>query len=202
MKQPLIAGKEANWQDVDAQIIAKLNSIKQSGGKVRFLSNTIISPTSKALIDKFLSNYEGSSHIVYEPVSTAAISMAHLKTHGIETIPTYKIENAKLLVSFDADFLGTWISPVRFTKDYSKARDLRSGQKEMLRHIQFEPRMSVTGANADTRFTTSSAEQNEALTFLLTTLVEKTGQSKFRKFKRASAFQACSADDQTSRKNR
>lgn len=178
LKQPLIGGQPSDWTEVDRQVGAKLASIKQSGGKVRFLSNTIISPTSKALIDNFLGTYEDARHIVYEPVSTAAISAAHLETHGVGSIPGYKIQNAKLLVSFDADFLGTWISPVRFTKDYSAARDLKNGQRSMLRHIQYEARMSVTGANADTRFTTSSAEQNEALTFLLTALVEKSGQSK------------------------
>ena len=167
------AEKKRNGKTIDAQISEKLNSIKQSGGKVRFLSNTIISPTSKALIDKFLSGFEDSKHIVYEPVSTSAISLAHTRTHGKNAIPVFHFDKAKVVVSFDADFLGTWISPVRFTKDYSKSRDLKNGQKEMSKHIQFESRMSLTGANADTRIKISSAEQAEALLFLLKTLVEK-----------------------------
>lgn len=179
LQKPMIGGKEANWKDIDLQIMEKLNSIKQSGGKIRFLSNTIISPTSKAIIDKFLSEYEDSEHIIYEPVSMSAIRVAHERTHGIKATPFYKFDKAKIVVSFDADFLGTWISPVQFTRDYSKSRDLKNGQKEMARHIQFESRMSLTGANADRRFKTSSAEQVEALTFLFTTLVEKETDSNF-----------------------
>jgi molybdopterin-containing oxidoreductase family iron-sulfur binding subunit len=177
LQKPLAGGKEAEWKAIDAQILEKLNSIKGSGGKVRFLSNMLLSPTSKNLIGKFLSNFKDSRHIVYEPVSTSAIGIAHNRTHGKNTVPVLHFDKAKVVVSFDADFLGTWISPVRFTKDYSKARDLKNGQKEMLKHIQFESRMSLTGANADTRVKTSSAEQTEALIFLLSTLVENEDQS-------------------------
>ena len=51
------------------------------------------------------------------------------------------------MVSFDVDFLGTWISPVEYTADYSAGRDLEA--KRVSYHVQFEPRMSVTGSKAD-----------------------------------------------------
>lgn len=179
IQKPMIAGKDSEWTEIDSQIARKLSTLKTSGGKVRFLTNTIISPTSKALIDKFLSGFEDSKHIVYEPVSTSAIKLAHSRTHDIYSTPAFHFDDAKLVVSFDADFLGTWISPVQFTKDYSKARDLKNGQKEISKHIQFESRMSPTGANADVRVKTSSAEQAKALILLLKTLVEKGNLSAF-----------------------
>ena len=179
LKTPLLGGKESDWKTIDAQIKQKLDSIKQSGGKVRFLSNAIISPTSKVVIDKFLSEYEDSKHIVYEPVSTSAIRIAHNRTHGKDSAPVFHFDKAKVIVSFGADFLGTWISPVEFTRDYSKARDLKDGQKEMSKHIQFESRMSLTGANADIRVKTPSAEEAGALILLLSTIVGKGAQSNF-----------------------
>ena len=179
LKTPLIGDKESDWKTIDAQISEKLSAIKQSNGKVRFVSNTINSPTSKTIIDKFLSGFEGSKHIVYEPVSTSGVGIAHERTHGKNAVPSFHFDRAKVIVGFDADFLGTWISPVQFTKDYAKARDLKNGQKEMSKHIHFESRMSLTGANADTRIKTSSAEQVGALILLLTTLVEKGTQSYF-----------------------
>jgi len=177
LKKPLIGGKESTWDDIDKAVKQKLDAVKQSGGKVRFLSNTIISPTSKTVIDKFLEGYEDSKHIVYEPVSTFSIRLAHERTHGMLATPSYHFDKAKIIVGFEVDFLGTWISPVQFTRDYTTARDLRNGQKEMSKHIQFESRMSLTGANADTRVKTSSAEQVGALMLLSKTIVTKDAQS-------------------------
>src|SRR5262249_41496089 len=77
-----------------------------------------------------------------------------------------RFEKARLVVSFGADFLGTWIAPVQFTRAYAKARDLRDEQREMLRHVQFESRMSLTGSNADTRIKVSPAEQKLAVLYL------------------------------------
>ncbi len=178
LRNPLINGEQAKWQDIDRQIIGKLGSSTQSGGRIRFLSNTIISPTSRRVIDKFLSKFEGGRHIVYEPISTSAIRIAHSRSHGRNVTPAFHFDKARLVVSFDADFLGTWISPVQFTRDYTKLRDLRNGQQEMSRHIQFESRMSLTGANADKRFKISSAEQAGALLLLLNILSKKGDQSE------------------------
>jgi molybdopterin-containing oxidoreductase family iron-sulfur binding subunit len=97
-------------------------------------------------------------------------------------MPAFDFDKAGLVVSFGADFLGTWISPVRFARDYSRARNLRDGQREMLRHIQFESRMSLTGSNADTRVALSPNEEAEALMLLAKIIAEKNGSQMFRSF--------------------
>jgi molybdopterin-containing oxidoreductase family iron-sulfur binding subunit len=56
-------------------------------------------------------------------------------------------------VSLGADFLGTWLSPVEFSKQYSKGRKIDEGKIELSKHYQFESILSMTGANADERFT-------------------------------------------------
>src|SRR5690606_26505448 len=163
LQQPLLAGKPATWDEVDGQISQKLAEVKSSGGKVRLLSNTIISPSSRATINKFLSQFKDAKHVIYEPVSTSAIRLAHLRTHGVESAPSYRFDKAKLVVSFGADFLGTWISPAAFTRGYSEGRDVNARKGDMLRHIQFESRLSLTGANADKRVKISPAEESAAL---------------------------------------
>ncbi|MBP9663473.1 MAG: 4Fe-4S dicluster domain-containing protein [Pyrinomonadaceae bacterium] len=175
IQQPLIRGAKATWDEVDAQITQKLNAIKASGGKVRFLSNTLISPTSRATINDLLSKFNDAKHVIYEPISTSGIRLAHLHTHGVETLPFYRVEKAKVLVSFGADFLGTWISPTAFTRGYSEARDVNDRKQDMLRHIQFESRLSLTGANADKRVTISLTEESNALLQLAKLVASKAG---------------------------
>ncbi|MEK6289288.1 MAG: 4Fe-4S dicluster domain-containing protein [Acidobacteriota bacterium] len=166
LRQPLIGSKPATWADVDRQIIDILAATQKTGEKVRVLTGTITSPTSREAIAKFLSQFKDGKHIVYEAVSTAAIREAHARTHKAAAMPQYRFDRAKLVVSFGADFLGTWIAPTQFTRGYSTARDLREGRREMLRHVQFESLMSLTGSNADTRVKVSPFEEIDALLLL------------------------------------
>lgn len=173
LQQPLIGGSPTTWTKIDETVLQKLTSIKSSGAKVRFLSNTIISPTALDTVNTFLAQFKDAKHIVYEPISTSAVRLAHKRTHGIEGVPDYRFERAKLLVSFGADFLGTWISPTSFIRAYSQARDLKGGRHEMLRHIQFESRLSLTGANADKRVKLTFAEEADAVLHLAKLIAAK-----------------------------
>jgi molybdopterin-containing oxidoreductase family iron-sulfur binding subunit len=166
LRQPLIASRPAAWADVDRQIIDILAATKKTGEKVRVLTGTITSPTSREAIVKFLSQFKDGKHIAYEAVSAAAIREAHARTHKTSETPTYRFDRAKLVVSFAADFLGTWIAPTQFTRQYTSVRDLREGRREMLRHVQFESLMSLTGSNADTRVKVSPSEEIDALLLL------------------------------------
>jgi Fe-S-cluster-containing dehydrogenase component/anaerobic selenocysteine-containing dehydrogenase len=174
LRQPLIGSKPSTWDEVDRQINDVFAATKKIGEKVRVLTGTITSPTSREAIAKFLSQFKDGKHVVYEAVSTAAIREAHSRTHGTPAIPQYRFDNAKLVVSFGADFLGTWIAPTQFTRDYSAARDLREGRREMLRHVQFESLMSLTGSNADKRMKVSPSEEINALLLLAKLIAART----------------------------
>ena len=166
LRQPMIGSQPASWEQIDQQVNDRLNAIKKSGGKVRVLTGPTSSPTSREVIQRFLAQFADGKQITYRAVSLDAIRQAHLRTHGVAAIPQYRFDKAKLVVSFGADFLGTWIAPVQFTRAYAKARDLRDNQREMMRHVQFESRMSLTGSNADTRISLSPAEQKLTLLYL------------------------------------
>ena len=51
------------------------------------------------------------------------------------------------MISFGADFLGTWNSPVAQSAAYGRMRQGRPGMRGAF--VQVESRMSQTGANAD-----------------------------------------------------
>jgi anaerobic selenocysteine-containing dehydrogenase len=79
--------------------------------------------------------------------SRATLVKAAQNLLGQEGLPFFDIANAEITFSFGANFLETWLSPVAFTRHYSKMRRGQNGQRGYL--VQFEPRMSQTGANAD-----------------------------------------------------
>jgi Fe-S-cluster-containing dehydrogenase component len=79
-------------------------------------------------------------------------------------LPHYHFDKADVIVSFGADFLGTWISPAEFIRQYVQNRNNKSLEaRKMSRHIQFETGMSVTGTNADVRMPIKPSEEGIAL---------------------------------------
>lgn len=149
IKFPTINQTEATYEAVDKEIAAALATVK---GAVVILTSTIVSPSTQTIINNFLAKYPGSKHVTYDAVSASAILQANALSYGKKAIPSYRFDKAKVIVSLSADFLGTWISPIEFSKQYAKGRRINEKQIEMNKHIHFESVASLTGSNADERF--------------------------------------------------
>lgn len=174
-QEPLAKGEKTDWETVDNQIISQLQAIKEKGGNIVLLTSTIISPSTTAAIAGFLEAYPGAMHIQYDVDSASGILSANEKSFGKAFIPSYHFDKADLIVSFDADFLGTWLSPVEYTADYVKNRKLTDGQHKMSRHIHLEGNMSMTGSNADERIQLRPSLQKAALAGLLNEIGKQHG---------------------------
>ncbi len=157
LKDPLLSGKKVSWADWDKAVVAKMKSLR--GKQVRLVTQTLPNPSLNAAIAEFLNANPSIKHVVYDPISSSSILDAHQKTHGKRVLPHYQFAKAKAIVGFDADFLGTWISPVEFASDWAKGRVPTSGSPKMSRHIHFEPRVSLTGSNADLRVPIKPSEE-------------------------------------------
>jgi Fe-S-cluster-containing dehydrogenase component/anaerobic selenocysteine-containing dehydrogenase len=175
LKGPVIEGRSVNWDEIERTVIEKLNQLKAENKKVVLLSSTLISPSAKKLVAEFLTAFPNIVHVVYDAVSATGILTANKKSFGQPFIPDYRFDKAKIIVSFGADFLGTWLSPVEFTKRYSQSRNLKKEKPEMGRHYQFESGMSVTGANADVRIPVRMSDEKLILTALYDELLKKAG---------------------------
>jgi molybdopterin-containing oxidoreductase family iron-sulfur binding subunit len=146
LRFPTIDGKEATFEAIDKELATAIS------GSVVLLSSTINSASSLDVIKQFLAKYPGSKHVQYDAVSYSGILSANKLCYGKQAIPSYKFDNAKAIVSIGADFLGTWISPVEYARQYAKGKKLNAKNPEMSRHIAFETVASLTGSNADERF--------------------------------------------------
>ncbi len=173
LKGPVLMGKEVSWEILDERMTKELKRIKSEGKKIAIISSTIISPTTRELIKRFLETWPGE-HVVYDPISVSAIRKAHGVTHGVQVLPNYHLDRAEVIVNFGADFLGSWISPVSFTKQYSSRRKLN--QKPVSRHIQFESQMTVTGSNADLRISIEAGDEGLILLWVLKGVLRYVGQ--------------------------
>ncbi len=66
---------------------------------------------------------------------------------GNGALPAYDLSRADLVLSFGADFLGTWLSATRYGVEYGRFRGQALGKRGYL--VQLEPRLSTTAAKAD-----------------------------------------------------
>lgn len=143
----------------DAEIKAKLASISANGGAIRIVSQTILSPTTKSVIADFKAKYPTTEHITYDAVSAYGIIKANATSFGKAVIPSYDFGQANIIVSFGADFLATWISPIEYSNQFAKTRKLGKSKKEMSRLYSFETNLSLTGSNADFRAPIKPSEE-------------------------------------------
>lgn len=135
-----------SWDDA-SQVVA--DALKESAG-IAFLMGT----TSDHLFDLVsdLANSIGAPAPMRFGVGSmfearATLSKAAEDLFGQAGLPFFDIGNADLVLSFGANFLETWLSPVAYNLAYAKMR--RGNPKRRGYFIQFESRMSATAAKAD-----------------------------------------------------
>jgi molybdopterin-containing oxidoreductase family iron-sulfur binding subunit len=164
LKGPVLNDADATWDNIDKFVKQELLTVKTGGKKIRIVSSTVNSPSTKAAIADFAAQYPNTKHIQVDAVSYTGIIKANENSFGKAVLPRYRFDKADLIVSFGADFLGTWISPLEFSRQYvSKRNNTALEGKKMSRHIQFETGMSLTGSNADARLPLKPSEEGIAL---------------------------------------
>ena len=178
LKNPIKGGMDTDWNTADAEIIAKLNEIKISGGKIAILSSTIISPSTKQLIADFSVAYGNVKHIQMDAVSYSGMLDANEASFGVRVLPTYNFDKAEVIVSFGADFLGNWLN-ADYAKQYVTARNPKNGK--MAKHYQLESTLSLTGSNADNRIQIKPSEQKGLLSNLFSALNGGTADRRIAK---------------------
>ena len=178
-KAPLVKSGEswesASWKDIDQQVMSKLSS----ASNIRVLTNTVMSPTTQAAIDAFKAKYPSTQVVTHDAVSYSGILDANQADFGDRSIPGYHFDKADVIVSFGADFLGTWVSPTEFNQQYAQGRAVKDVKNPKIsKHIQVESGMSLSGSNADNRILVKPSAMGEAIAYLYSKIVGGSASSK------------------------
>jgi anaerobic selenocysteine-containing dehydrogenase/Fe-S-cluster-containing dehydrogenase component len=110
--------------------------------------NIVLSGESTGSINDLIENFSkkfNGQHIQYDLLAPESLAYATQLVFGINEIPSYRFNQANLIVNFGADFLETWISPVEFSRDWASIRSSDNPGKL----AQIESRLSMTGSNSD-----------------------------------------------------
>jgi len=173
LKGPLWRGQPAAWADIDAHVSARLDAALADGKRVALVSRTIVGPSTRRLLREWTSR-PGFEHVTRDAISFSALLEATRESFGVDAIPHFRFGGASVIVGIEADFLGAWLSPVEFTREYAGRRRPESGAL-MSRHVQFESGLSLTGSNADVRVAVAPSQQGIVALALLHRIARKHG---------------------------
>ena len=172
LRQPMIDGSEADWTTAIANLKTALANAP-SGKQSVLMTGTIISPSTKQIIADLKAKYPSLKHVMYDAVSVSNKVDIYENILGERSLPNYRFDKAKLVVSLAADFLGDW-NGQNVAPDYAAAR--KPGNK-MMRHIQMESLLSITGSNADKRIKLKPSEYGPAIIYISNAVANASGHA-------------------------
>jgi molybdopterin-containing oxidoreductase family iron-sulfur binding subunit len=130
------------WDEAEQRLA---DALAGTDGDILFLGGPT-GPSMGSLIDDFVSAV-GGRRIRYDALSLAPLREASRLAFGSDVVPRYDFSAARFVVSFGADFLETWLSPVEHTRGFSRASSVEGEGKAPF--VFVGPRLSLTGQNAD-----------------------------------------------------
>jgi anaerobic selenocysteine-containing dehydrogenase len=138
----------ATWEESLSEVVSRLRELRSENRpeNLRFLSGCLRGQRHQ-LVRKFLTAFGAPPAMVFDPLDEPVLRQANLLSFGQAAMPSFDLAHTSYVISFGADFLGTWNSPVAQSVGYGEMRQGRPGSRG--KFIQVEQRMSQTGANAD-----------------------------------------------------
>jgi molybdopterin-containing oxidoreductase family iron-sulfur binding subunit len=136
-----------SWDEAERRLQRALFTAK---GKRAVWIGGLETGTLDTLIGRWLAAVSPNhTRLTYEPLAYEPLRAAAGKVLGKAEVPEFRIADAKMLISFGADFLETWVSNVEYTREFAAWRAKRHAGKHNSRYVFVGPRLSLTGGNAD-----------------------------------------------------
>jgi menaquinone reductase, molybdopterin-binding-like subunit len=140
--------REITWDEAIAELTGQLDTL--AAARDQKSAAFLMRPhrgCRAALAAEFLKGFGAGAPIAYELFTDDVLRRANAISFGHEQLPTIDLARSHVAISFGADFLGTWNSPVAQSAAYGAMRQGRPGMRGAF--VQVESRMSLTGASAD-----------------------------------------------------
>jgi anaerobic selenocysteine-containing dehydrogenase/Fe-S-cluster-containing dehydrogenase component len=135
------------WDEAIAEIATAAGTAAASGPDRVALVTGFETGALDAFYDRWLAAFRSRRRLRFEAFAYEPLREAARLAFGVESVPEYSFADAKYILSFGADFLETWLSPVEYTRQFTSAHRYHDGT--MARFVAVEPRRGLTGYSAD-----------------------------------------------------
>jgi MoCo/4Fe-4S cofactor protein with predicted Tat translocation signal len=153
----LYQGRARAWTEASAVLRAAIQKARENGGaEVRILSEPIVSPTLGRQRERLLKSLPNAKWHVYEALPQDSAVEAMRLAFGEDLGCHYDFKQADVVLSLDADFLGSEPGNLPWIADFMSRRRMptaaaEAGQATMNRLYCIETDLTCTGAKADHR---------------------------------------------------
>jgi len=137
---------QTTWDDGLNRVAERLADAQRGSGDTYLLSQGVRGNLDN-LLGLFMAGLGSENLLHYDFDHPHSLYAANLRSFGEELLPYYDIQNASYLLSFGADYLNDWLSPVHNSLGFGRSR--QDGEHARGRFVQVEPKMSISGAAAD-----------------------------------------------------
>ena len=136
------------WTEGLSQVSARLGELRSSGqGAAVCLLSEGQRGHVHGLFEQFMAEIGSDRLVYYDYDHPHPLLAAMSRLFGASQLPYFDLGNTDYLVSFGADYLGSWLSPVHHGLGFGRSRQGRDDHRG--RFVQIEPRMTLSGAAAD-----------------------------------------------------
>ena len=142
-KETMLGSRQLEWPDALGRLGEKL---RKAGTRVAVLSDLQTGSLAE-LMRRFVRAFGSDRLLFYEPFGYGPLKAAHESLFARKAIPEYRLDKGDFVISFAAEFLETWVSPVEFARQFAAMHTLQNGR--MGRMVYVGPHVSMTAANAD-----------------------------------------------------
>lgn len=137
---------------------------EHKGGSVHALTGSVSGSVADVWA-RFVAAAGSGRHTRFESFSPAALAKASEIVFGNKAVPHISLAGCDYVVSLGAKFLESWGDHTQFGREYGDARTPDHGKR--IKHVQFEARMSGTGAMADLWLTAKPGSETKLAMGLL-----------------------------------
>ena len=154
---PMYRGETRPWSTFVAEIRGAIDKENdglkaKKGAGLRFLTETITSPSLAAQMKSILTDFPEAKWHQYEPVNRDNARAGAMMAFGQPLNTIYDFSKADRILSINSDFLAAFPGSLRYARDYAARRRISEGRSAMNRLYVIESTPSITGANADHRW--------------------------------------------------
>jgi molybdopterin-containing oxidoreductase family iron-sulfur binding subunit len=150
-----------HWTAFVGDMRTVLEDMKQrgtNGAGLRFLTETVTSPTLAFQIETVLREFPSAKWHSYEPAGRDNTRAGAIAAFGQPVNTLYRFERADRIFAIDSDFLACGPGNLWYGRDFASKRRLVDGKTDMNRLYVVESTPTNTGAKADHRLPLKPSE--------------------------------------------
>lgn len=150
-----------------------------SGGQgLCFLLERSSSPSRRRLQDRISQKLPQARWFIYEPVDFHVQQQAASQVFGQPVAPSYRLDEARVIVSLDCDFIASEEDTHLHCRRFARGRRLESATGTMNRLYVAEGLLTLTGSNADHRLRIPTSTVAAVAARLATEILIKNGPAE------------------------